>query len=454
MEGPGRYQLVQELGRGGQGVVYKALDAATGGAVAVKKVPRPAGGREAAAGLLTEVEALQGCEHPNVVKYLGHYWDATHLWIVLEYCAGGSLSALLGLADEPLGEAQVAYVCREVLAGLAYLHALGKVHRDLKCSNVLLTGDGRVKLADLGVLQDARGSTRGGGGGSAFLGTPHWVAPEVFQKDSSGNEVDIWALGISVIEMVQHVPPHWDLHPMKVIFEISNGPPPAPVRPEGLPPLVLEFISACLEKDPAHRPGAVQLLEHPLLRASGGGELFRDDIARFRGVLREMGPGPVAGGAEGGHSDRALPPTQESTEAGAGYIDTRGLGGHIRTVRGAASPPESGVRGPDPPPPSREESALAFEGPLPFLQAAAVSVDALLFPVLEPENLPEGARELAASGSSSAVNLVQELEFASRRLKDPGLSPAAAAALKRRRADCVQAVRALATLYPGLPPAG
>lgn len=440
-------------------MVYKALDAATGEAVAVKKVPRPAGGREAAAGLLVEVEALQGCEHPNVVKYLGHYWDATHLWIVLEYCAGGSLSALLGLADEPLDEAQVAYVCREVLAGLVYLHALGKVHRDLKCSNVLLTGDGRVKLADLGVLQDARGSTRGGGGGSAFLGTPHWVAPEVFQKDSSGHEVDVWALGISVIEMVQHVPPHWDLHPMKVIFEISNGPPPAPVRPEGLPPLVREFISACLEKDPAQRPGAVQLLEHPLLRASGEGELFQDDIARFRGVLREMEPGPVAGGTERDHNDRDLqPPTQESTEVGAevgaGYIDTRGLGGHIRTVRGAASPPERDVRGPDPPTSYQEESALAFEGPLPFLQAAAVSVDALLFPALEPENLPEGARELAASGSSSAMNLVQELEFASRRLEDPGLSPAAAAALKRRRADCSQAVRALATLHPGVPPAG
>lgn len=450
----GRYQLVQELGRGGQGVVYKAVDAATGGAVAVKKVPRPAGGRGGgpAAGLLAEVEALQGCEHPNVVRYLGHHWDATHLWIVLEYCAGGSLAGLLGLASEPLAEAQVAYVCREVLSGLAYLHARGKVHRDVKCSNILLTGDGRVKLGDLGVLQDARGSARSGG--SAFLGTPHWVAPEVFQRDSSGREVDVWALGISVIEMVQHVPPYWDLHPMKVIFEISNGPPPAPARPGAVPEAVAAFIAACLEKDPERRPGAAELQGHPLLRARGGGELFREDIARYRGVLREMEPGPSEGRTEGRAAAAAAAPAPREAPEEAEYIDVRELGGHIRTVRGGSTS-QGGVREAEPPPPPRapEEAALAFKGPLPLLRAADVSADALLFPS-EPKRLPPGAGALAEAGSNSAANLAQELEYATWCLESPGLTAEAAAPLARRQASCEQAVRALAALHSRGRPAG
>jgi len=436
-------------------VVYKAVDAATGGPVAVKKVPRPAGGRGGgpAAGLLAEVEALQGCEHPNVVRYLGHYWDATHLWIVLEYCAGGSLAGLLGLASEPLAEAQIAYVCREVLSGLAYLHARGKVHRDVKCSNILLMGDGRVKLGDLGVLQDARGSARSGG--SAFLGTPHWVAPEVFQRDSSGREVDVWALGISVIEMVQHVPPYWDLHPMKVIFEISNGPPPAPARPGALPEAVAAFVGACLEKDPERRPGAAELLGHPLLRARGGGELFREDIARYRGVLREMEPGPSEGVAGGWAAAAPPAPRDAPEEAEAEYIDVRELGGHIRMVRGGSTSP-GGDREEEPPPLplAPEDSALAIKGPLPLLRAADVSPDALLFPAAEPRRLPPGAGVLVEAGSNSATNLVQELEHATWCLECPGLTPEAAASLARRQASCEQVVRALSALHSRGRPGG
>ena len=141
----------------------------------------------------------------------------------MEHCGGGSVRDVLTTGGAPLSEAQIAYLCGESLKGLVYLHSIFKVHRDIKCSNILLTESGGVKLADFGVAAQL---TRTMSKRNTFIGTPHWMAPEVIQEARYDGKVDVWALGVSAIEMAEVKPPRHDVHPMRVIFMITREPPP------------------------------------------------------------------------------------------------------------------------------------------------------------------------------------------------------------------------------------
>ncbi|KAF3972962.1 hypothetical protein CMV_003576 [Castanea mollissima] len=145
-----KYELLNELGKGSYGVVYKARDIRTSELVAVKVISLSEGD-EGYDEICGEIETLQRCSHPNVVRYLGSYQGEEYLWIVMEYCGGGSVVDLMNVTEEPLEECQIAYICREALKGLAYLHSIQKVHRDIKGGNILLTEQGDVKLGDFGV---------------------------------------------------------------------------------------------------------------------------------------------------------------------------------------------------------------------------------------------------------------------------------------------------------------
>ncbi|CAI7778985.1 unnamed protein product [Closterium sp. NIES-53] len=153
---------------------------------------------------------LQQCNHPNVVRYHGSYQGDDFLWIVMEYCGGGSVADLMNNTDSPLEEGMIAYVCRESIKGLAYLHEIGKglaylheigkVHRDIKGGNILLSDSGEIKLGDFGVAAQL---TRTMSKRNTFIGTPHWMAPEVIQESLYDGKVDVWALGITAIEMAE-----------------------------------------------------------------------------------------------------------------------------------------------------------------------------------------------------------------------------------------------------------
>ncbi|KAK7851930.1 mitogen-activated protein kinase kinase kinase kinase 5 [Quercus suber] len=134
-------------GKGSYGVVYKARDIRTLELVAVKVISLSEGD-EGYDEICGEIETLQRCSHPNVVRYLGSYQGEEYLWIVMEYCGGGSVVDLMNVTEEPLEENQIAYICREALKGLAYLHSISKVHRDIKGGNILLTEQGDVKLGE------------------------------------------------------------------------------------------------------------------------------------------------------------------------------------------------------------------------------------------------------------------------------------------------------------------
>lgn len=194
----------------------------------------------------------------------------------MEYLGGGSCADLLKPPPHHLDESHIAIISRELLLGLAYLHSEGKLHRDIKAANVLLGMDGRVKLADFGVAAQLTGlkSMR-----NTFVGTPFWMAPEVIQQEGHDSRADIWSLGITALELANGQPPHANIHPMKVLFQIPKQPAP---RLEGMQwsKDFRDFVSLCLTKDPDHRPTARQMLKHRFIRHAGKVEGLQELIQK------------------------------------------------------------------------------------------------------------------------------------------------------------------------------
>ena len=264
------FELLEQLGKGSFGSVYKARHRPSGTIVAVKVIPLTGEDEDGLEDMRREIALLQECVHPNVVRYFGSFMGDDYLWIVMEHCGGGSVRDVLDATKSPLNEPQIAYVCGEALKGLVYLHSVYKLHRDIKCSNILLTDDGFVKLADFGV---AARLTRTMSKRETFTGTPHWMAPEVIQESRYDGKVDVWALGVSAMEMAEVNPPRHDVHPMRVIFMITAEPAPALREAERWSDSFKNFVNRCLQKDARKRPDAAELLPHGFLQSSAGSGL-------------------------------------------------------------------------------------------------------------------------------------------------------------------------------------
>ena len=195
------------------------------------------------------------------------------------------------------------------------------MHRDIKCSNILLTVSGQVKLADFGVSAQL---TRTMSKRNTFIGTPHWMAPEVIQESRYDGKVDVWALGISVMEMAEFQPPRHAIHPMRVIFMISREPPPQLAQAEAWSSAMHSFVAACLQKNARQRPSAAQLLNHSFVKqASAETTCLADEVERTAEWLTAQrsaaadaegqtgGSTPVAGSVAstgGGATVKVVPP--------------------------------------------------------------------------------------------------------------------------------------------------
>ncbi|OCK83093.1 Pkinase-domain-containing protein [Lepidopterella palustris CBS 459.81] len=267
------YQVLEELGSGSFGVVYKAIEKSTGDLVAIKHIDLEGSGDELQE-IQQEIALLSTCASQYVTQYKTSFVRGVKLWIVMEYLGGGSCLDLL--KPGPFSEAHIAIVCRELLLGLDYLHQTGKIHRDIKAANTLLSQTGKVKIADFGVAAQLTNikSQR-----MTFVGTPFWMAPEVIQEAGYDFKADIWSLGITAMELANGEPPNAGTHPMKVLFLIPKAPAP---RLEGnnWSRDFKDFVASCLIKDPDRRPTAKELLRHRFIQRAGKVEAMRELIER------------------------------------------------------------------------------------------------------------------------------------------------------------------------------
>ncbi|CAF3683642.1 unnamed protein product [Rotaria sordida] len=274
------YELIQRIGSGTYGDVYKARHIPTASMRALKVIKLEPG--DDINIIQQEILMMMQCSHPNIVAYFGSYLKRDKLWIAMELCSGGSMQDIYH-AYGSLNELQIAYILKETLKGLDYLHKTGKMHRDIKGANILLTDDGNVKLADFGVAASitATMSKR-----KSFIGTPYWMAPEVAAVERKGGYnhlCDIWAVGITAIEFAELQPPMFDLHPMRALFLMSkSGFKPPALKDKTKWSLTFQnFIKYALIKNPKKRPSAERLIEHPFLQGNLSTQIARDLLDRL-----------------------------------------------------------------------------------------------------------------------------------------------------------------------------
>ncbi|GAA5962208.1 hypothetical protein JCM3765_003898 [Sporobolomyces pararoseus] len=249
------FKLAEKLGQGAFGSVYKALNWTTGETCAVKQIDLSHIPRSELPDIMQEIDLLKNLHHSNIVQYRGYARTDSALYIILEYCENGSLSAIIKKFGR-FPESLVGLYTLQVLQGLLYLHDQGVIHRDIKGSNILATKEGNIKLADFGV------ATRvGGPSDSAVVGSPYWMAPEVVDQSGATTASDIWSLGALVIELLTGKPPYHFLDPMPALFRIVND--DCPPLPEGASAVVRDFLVQCFQKDGNLRIGARKLLRHP-----------------------------------------------------------------------------------------------------------------------------------------------------------------------------------------------
>ncbi|KAH1165709.1 nik-related protein kinase [Mauremys mutica] len=268
----GIFELVQVVGNGTYGQVYKGRHVKTGQLAAIKVMNVTENEEEE---IKLEINMLKKySHHRNIATYYGAFVKQSpagqddQLWLVMEYCGAGSVTDLVKKTKgNCFKEDWIAYICREVLRGLAHLHLNHVIHRDIKGQNVLLTENAEVKLVDFGVSAQL---DRTIGRRNTFIGTPYWMAPEVIACEENQDSTydyrsDLWSLGITAIEMAEGAPPLCDMHPMRALFLIPRNPPPK-LKSRKWSKKFLNFVESCLVKNYVHRPSTETLLKHSFIR--------------------------------------------------------------------------------------------------------------------------------------------------------------------------------------------
>ncbi|WIA42603.1 hypothetical protein OEZ86_008578 [Tetradesmus obliquus] len=286
------YELLDECGKGVSAEVYRARCFTNDRIVGVKAL-----NLEWLATPLDEVmheaQLMKAYKHDAILPLYCSFVTGQELWMVMPYMEGGSVAHILRYKyPEGLSEVVIATIMRKVLEALAYVHKQGDIHRDVKAGNVLVDGEGNVKLGDFGVAAtpEREADWRGPKTRNTFVGTPCWMAPEVLEQVSGyGTSADIWSFGITILEMAHGHAPFSKLPPMKVLLMTLQGPPPqleASCGSRHFSRGMREVVARCLNKDPKKRPTAKELLEHKFFKQAKDAEFLK------RTLLADLPPLP------------------------------------------------------------------------------------------------------------------------------------------------------------------
>lgn len=254
------------IAEGESGPMYAAKHITSKRIVAIKKIPHTA--EEKLSKIRNELTTMKMSRHPNVVEFIACYTTPEDVWVVME-CMDVSLADIISIDPEAgpgMREDQIARVARDILRALCRIHRLNRIHRDIRSDNILLNMRGEIKLADFGhcaQLSKSRPER------NSIVGTPYWMAPEVIKGLKYNAKVDIWSLGVVLIEMAEGNPPYVEYPPLRALFLIvSNGLPPLQ-EPDKWSDSFKDFLTQFTITNPQERPDAESLLKHPFLRSVG-----------------------------------------------------------------------------------------------------------------------------------------------------------------------------------------
>jgi eukaryotic-like serine/threonine-protein kinase len=264
----GRYEIVEQIGRGGMATVYKALQTGLDRYVALKVLPAHlAGDPQFGERFQREAVLIANLRHPNILTIFDYGSDDGYTYIVSELVEGGTLSQRLG---RPLGTARASALLAPIADALDYAHERGIVHRDVKPSNILLAADGRPVLSDFGIarmLDNSSGLTLVG----KVVGTPAYMAPEQARGQPADSAVDRYALGVVAYQvLVGRVPFVAETTQAMLYAQVSQPPPP----PRGLNPAIGVRAEAALLRMLAKSPGERFPTAHAFLAALSAGETW------------------------------------------------------------------------------------------------------------------------------------------------------------------------------------
>lgn len=272
-----------KIGEGSTGIVCIADDVNRNQKVAIKQMNLKKQQRREL--LFNEVVIMRDYHHHNIVNMLDAHLVEDELWVVMEYLEGGALTDIV--TNMHMTEDQIATVCQQVLEALAYLHQEGVIHRDIKSDSILLSSDGCVKLSDFGFCAQVSAELPKR---KSLVGTPYWMSPEVISRLPYGPEVDIWSLGIMVVEMLEGEPPYFDEAPLSAMRRIRDMPSPK-LKQNGASPQLQGFLQKLVIRDPQKRPGARELLQHPFLKKARDPAILQPLIQKSAKIM--MSPRPV-----------------------------------------------------------------------------------------------------------------------------------------------------------------
>ncbi|EGC32729.1 hypothetical protein DICPUDRAFT_95210 [Dictyostelium purpureum] len=257
------YKNLDFEARGGFGSVFAAKNKTPHSVmekqmVALKKMPNKTNKQKRMN--LSEIGFMKYCSHPNIAKFLCSFQKSDEFWLIMEFMEGGTLSQ--AIRNFKFCERKIAFVCREVLKGIEYLHSKNICHRDLKSGNIMISVKGEVKIIDFGLAIDFNMEKEE----INMCGSSYWMPPEQINGKFHSISADIWSFGICVVEMLDGRVPNYDSRLRAMVTVATDGLKISQTERPLWSFEALDFVSQCLQFDPSKRSKAIDLLNHPFLQ--------------------------------------------------------------------------------------------------------------------------------------------------------------------------------------------